>query len=136
MRTPSYSAAQPARPARTIRFACELDRVEAEARALSEKATAASEGANASAERAPAQKERPTKDDIIASLRTEFALTDEEGVGAFLGTDIKRTAGGHRELTQPYFIDKIITFSGLQYNSTEHAMPAIIVILQKEEDGS
>jgi hypothetical protein len=115
MRTPPATApAQPARPARAIRFVNELDKVEAEVRALSEKATAASEGANASAERAPAQKERPTKDDIIASLRTEFALTDEEGVGAFLGTDIKRNTKGHIELTQPRIIQKIITKCGLQ----------------------
>ena len=49
-----------------------------------------------------------TLDDVIASLKTEFVLTEEGDASAFLGIDIKKNIDGYIELTQPGLIQKII----------------------------
>jgi hypothetical protein len=48
-------------------------------------------------------------DSVVASLESEFNLTSQGDVGAFLGVDIQRNADGYLELKQPGLITKIIS---------------------------
>jgi hypothetical protein len=62
-------------------------------------------------------------DELITSLKSEFKLTHEGDVGAYLGIDIKCHHDGTLELIQPGLIQKIITAAGLEDNSTTHDIP-------------
>jgi hypothetical protein len=53
-------------------------------------------------------------DALIDSLQSEFKLTYEGDVGAYLGIDIKRHHDGALELIQPGLINKIISAAGLE----------------------
>jgi len=76
-------------------------------------------------------------DALIHSLSTEFILTVEGDVGAFLGIDIKHHLDGKLELTQPGLINKIITECGLQENLHTHNTPAeSSKILQRDSNGA
>ena len=74
-------------------------------------------------------------ENLIASLRTEFTLTDEGDVNGFLGIDVKNLSDGSYELTQPGFIDRIIKEVGLEDELKEHTTPAVSKLLSKDEDG-
>jgi hypothetical protein len=63
-------------------------------------------------------------DDLVASLQSEFKLTYEGDVGAYLGIDFKHHDNGSLELIQPGLIQKIITAAGLEDNSATHDTPA------------
>ncbi len=73
-------------------------------------------------------------DTVLTSLESEFVLTSQGSVGAYLGIDIQRTSEGHLELTQSGLINKIITACGLQDQSAEHTTPATM-ILTSDSDG-
>jgi hypothetical protein len=73
-------------------------------------------------------------DSVIDSLHSVFILTSQGSVGAYLGIDIKKTASGFIELTQPGLIQKIITACGLQDQSAEHSVP-VTTILSADLDG-
>jgi len=59
-------------------------------------------------------------DGVLAHLHKSFKITSEADVGAYLGLDIRRTAEGHMEITQPGLIDKVISICGLEHESNEH----------------
>ena len=60
---------------------------------------------------------------LIASLHTDFTLTDEGDINGFLCIDVKNLPDGSYELTQPRFIDCTIKEVRLKDESKEHAMP-------------
>jgi hypothetical protein len=72
-------------------------------------------------------------DSIIASLQSEFNLTTEGDVGAFLGVDIHHNADGFLELLQPGLINKIISFCSLDSESNQHKTPSTEIL---HEDSS
>jgi histone deacetylase 1/2 len=49
-------------------------------------------------------KEDAILDNFLQQLGTDFVITSEADVGAFLGIDVRRTAEGHLQLTQPGLI--------------------------------
>jgi hypothetical protein len=59
-----------------------------------------------------------TLDDLLASLQSDFNLTCEGDVGAFLGIQFTRNARGQIEMTQTGLIAKIIKECGLDSEST------------------
>jgi hypothetical protein len=73
-------------------------------------------------------------DALIDSLQSEFKLTYEGDVGAYLGIDIKRHPDGALELIQPGLINKIITAAGLEDNSTTHDTP-VTSLLHEDSSG-
>lgn len=73
-------------------------------------------------------KEDSILDSLISSLQSEFNLTTEGDVGAFLGVDIKRTSDGHIELVQPGLINKIITLCSLEDESNQHKTPSTDIL--------
>jgi len=74
-------------------------------------------------------------DNLIASLCTEFTLTDEGDINGFLGIDVKHLSDGSYELMQPGFIDRIIKEVRLEDESKEHTTPAVSKLLSKDADG-
>ena len=68
-------------------------------------------------------------DSVVASLQSEFHLTSQGNVGAFLGVDIHRNANGFLELTQPGLITKIISSCGLESDSNQHRTSSIDILL-------
>jgi hypothetical protein len=67
-------------------------------------------------------------DSVVASLQSEFNLTSEGDVGAFLGVDIQRNIDGYLELVQPGLINKIISFCGLEDESNQHKTPSTDIL--------
>jgi hypothetical protein len=67
-------------------------------------------------------------DNLINSLQSEFKLTHEGDVGAYLGIDIKRHQNGSMELSQPGLIQKIISAAGLEENSATHDTPVTTLL--------
>ena len=67
-------------------------------------------------------------DHIIASLRSDFNLTSQGDVGAFLGIDIRHSANGYLELIQSGLIQKIISTCSLESESNEHKTPATQIL--------
>jgi hypothetical protein len=74
-------------------------------------------------------------DDLISSLQSEFKLTHEGDVGAYLGINIQHHPDSSLELIQPGLVQKIITAAGLESNSTQHDTPST-AILHEDPDGS
>jgi hypothetical protein len=62
-------------------------------------------------------------DDNITSLQSDFNLTYEGDVGAFLGIQFTRNNRGHIEMTQTGLIAKIIKECGLDSESKRHKTP-------------
>jgi len=73
-------------------------------------------------------------DSVVSSLQSEFNLTSEGNVGAFLGVDIRRTVDGYLELVQPGLIAKIIALCGLESESNMHKTPATTILLNDPSD--
>ncbi len=73
-------------------------------------------------------------DNLITSLQSDFNLTTQGDVGAFLGVDIQHNPDGHLELIQPGLIQKIISLCGLETESNAHKTPATS-ILHADLDG-
>ena len=73
-------------------------------------------------------------DKLIASLHTEFMLTDEGDINGFLGIDVKNLPDGSYELMQSGFIDHIIKEVRLKDEYKYHATPAVLKLLSKDED--
>jgi len=69
-------------------------------------------------------------DNIITSLQSNFVLTSQGSVGAYLGIDIKKNTQGSLELTQSGLIKKIISACGLQDQSAEHTVPATTILTE------
>jgi hypothetical protein len=63
-------------------------------------------------------------DGILTHLHKSFKITSEADIGAYLGLDIRRTAEGHMEITQPGLIDKC----GLEHESNKHRTPADCIL--------
>lgn len=76
-----------------------------------------------------------TLDDFVTSLRSDFNLTCEGDVGAFLGIQFTRTSTGQMQMTQPGLISKIIKECGLDSESKRHDTPAVTKLLQKDSSG-
>jgi hypothetical protein len=72
-------------------------------------------------------------DSVIASLQSEFNLTSEGDVGAFLGVDIQRNDEGFLGLIQPGLISKIISLCGLENEYNQHKTPSTDIL---HEDSS
>ena len=73
-------------------------------------------------------------DDLIADLKTEFDLTHEGNVGAFLGIDITTLPDGRFELQQQGLIDKVLTETGM-HNAAPVKTPAIATPLGSDPNG-
>ena len=73
-------------------------------------------------------------DDLIADLKTEFDLTHEGNVGAFLGIDITTLPDGRFELQQQGLIDKVLTETGM-HNAAPVRTPAIATPLGSDPNG-
>jgi len=67
-------------------------------------------------------------DSVVSSLQSEFNLTSEGDVGAFLGFDIQRNNDGYLELVQPGLIAKIISLCGLEDKSNQHKTPSTTIL--------
>jgi hypothetical protein len=68
-------------------------------------------------------------DYIISFLQSEFNLTSEGDVRAFLGVDIQRTPDGHLELGRTGLKkNKLISLCGLECESNQHITPSIKIL--------
>jgi len=74
-------------------------------------------------------------DSFVNSLRSEFNLTCDGDVGAFLGIQFTRTSTGSLELNQPGLIEKIVKECGLDAESKRHNTPAVTKLLSKDSSG-
>jgi hypothetical protein len=74
-------------------------------------------------------------DDFIQDLKSDFNLTCEGDVGAFLGIQFTRNGRGQMEMTQTGLIAKIIKECGLDSESKRHNTPAVTKLLQKDSSG-
>jgi hypothetical protein len=72
-------------------------------------------------------------ENTIASLKRDFALTDEGEVENFLGIKIKELPGGKKLLIQPKLVDRFIELVGIKKESKTHDTPADRV-LQADKD--
>jgi len=74
-------------------------------------------------------------DSFVTSLQSEFNLTCDGDVGAFLGLQLTRTSTGSLELNQPGLIGKIAKECGLDEESKRHNTPVVTKILSKDSSG-
>jgi hypothetical protein len=82
-------------------------------------------------------------DEFLVSMQNgpeKFILTDEGNIDKFLRLEIKQLGPKEFEISQPFLIDCIITFFGLQSNAAEtHCndkfTPAVAQILNKDLQG-
>jgi hypothetical protein len=80
-------------------------------------------------------KDEARLDSFVSSLQSEFNLTCEGDVGAFLGIQFTRTSGNHLTLTQPGLIAKIVKECGSDAESKHHNTPAVTKLLFKDSSG-
>ena len=73
--------------------------------------------------------------EIIKSLETNFKLTDEGDLSAYLGIDITKNQNNPWTLSQPFLIERIIKALGLEVDSKTHDTPAT-KILTSDKDGN
>jgi len=76
-----------------------------------------------------------TLDSFVNSLKSEFNLTCEGDVGAFLGIQLTRSSNGQLTLTQPGLIAKIVEECGLDAESKRHNTPAVTKLLCNDSSG-
>ena len=72
--------------------------------------------------------------EIIKSLESNFKLTDEGDLSAYLGIDITKYRENSWTLSQPFLINRIIKALGLEDDSKTHDTPATDV-LTSDKDG-
>jgi hypothetical protein len=80
-------------------------------------------------------KDPKTIEELLASLRQEFVLTDEGDVINVLGIKVEQQKNGSINLTQPGLIDKIIETVGLKSNSSYLTTPSSGSLLTKDSVG-
>jgi len=74
-------------------------------------------------------------DSFISSLQSEFNLTCDGDVGAFLGIQFTRVSNNQLTLTQPGLISKIVKECGLDAESKRHNTPAVTKLISKDSSG-
>ena len=72
--------------------------------------------------------------EIIKSLETNFKLTGEGDLSAYLGIDITKNQNNSWTLSQPFLIERIIKALGLEVDSKTRDTPAT-EILTSDKDG-